>query len=119
LSRSRPCPFPLRARKRRNVTHGCTPLRVAARKAVVIRHGSEAPIEAVACDPKGDPPGLLVFSVFFSDHGEHEDDDADVCCAACIIEEHPELGRAFDLAKRGRSAWTYDPASGNWRSVQY
>ncbi len=85
----------------------------------MIRHGSELPIEAVACDPEGDPPGMLIFSVFFSDHRKHDDDDADVCCASCFLDAHPEVGRAFDLAKRGRSAWARNSDTGDWSAASY
>jgi hypothetical protein len=86
----------------------------------VLLHGSEPPVEAVACDLETDPPGYLVFSVFFSDHLERGDDPIDeqmVICASCFIDEHPEVGRAFDLGKRGRGAWKYDPASDEWAAT--
>jgi len=60
----------------------------------------------VACDPETDPAGYLVFSVFFSDHLERSEDSIDehlVVCAGWMLDEYPELGHAFDLAKRGRS----------------
>lgn len=101
--------------------HQCESVRVDVRKSLAIVHGREFPIEAVAADPATDPPDCLYFSVFLSDWREHEDepDGAELCCAGCFLDEHPEVGRGFDLAKRGRSAWSYDPASDEWTAARY
>ena len=38
--------------------------------------GSEPPVLAVLCDPDGDPPGLRMFSVVYSDAAAPEEDCA-------------------------------------------
>ena len=88
----------------------------------MLLHGSEPPVEAVACDHDTDPAGYLIFSVFFSDHLERGDDPIDeqlVVCAGCMIDQYTELGRGFDLAKRGRGAWAYDPTKDEWTATRY
>jgi hypothetical protein len=91
---------------------------VEHRTAVAMVYGSTGPVRAVYCDPDGDPPGQRWFTVVFDDAGPPEDgpDEAPVC-AHCLVDDHPELGRGFDLAAEVGGTVELDQGSREWQPV--
>jgi hypothetical protein len=70
--------------------------------AVVV--GAEAPVVTVVHSDEKVIPTDSGFTVLLSDAPERpedaDDDDMETMCLHCLIEDHPEVGRGLDLAKK-------------------
>jgi hypothetical protein len=78
-------------------------------------HGIPA---GVVHDYDADPelgPALTLFLDRERDYDETSREEYALVCRHCLIDEHPELGRAIDLAKRTGSAYRVD---GDWRAEE-
>lgn len=84
---------------------------------VAFLFGEEPPAMTVICDHvvDPDPEGRLWFSIVFTDAPENAADatDPEFVCLDCVVEEHPEIGAALDMAREHGCAMR-DIETGEW-----
>jgi hypothetical protein len=78
---------------------------------VAIVYGTVGEPVAVLCDGATDPPGQRWFAVVLDGaEGPNGPSEAPVC-VACLLDDHPRLGRGLDVALEHRGALWID---GEW-----